>query len=171
MQSTAPASRNSLIGPIKSSIAVAVIGAVGLLAIIQWTALTVRKHVGIASLEICFPAALNSQQAGTAFERMNRAYSDAAVMQEKAALARADREAATVMSSLGKAASSMAFNSGRHQQIDSLKLRVDGLQARSKILYATAAEANATPPKQKDLADLSRENKSLKQHWKSSRAI
>jgi len=160
MQSKVPASRISLSGPIKNSIAVAVLGAVGLLAIILWTAFTVRKHVGIASLSV-FPAALDSQQAGTAFERMNREYSDAVVIQDKADLASADREAATVVSSLERAASSMAFNSGRHQQIVSLKLRVDSLRARSRIMYVAAAEVNAIPPEQKDLADLSRENKAV----------
>lgn len=157
MQSRVFASRISLSGPIKNSIAVAVLGAVGLLAIIQWTALTVRKHVGIASMSV-FPAALNSQRAGTAFERMNREYSDAVVMQEKAALARAAQEAAKVVSSLDRAAASMGFNTGRHQQIVSLMHRVSDLQARSRILYAAAAEVNAIPPKQEDLADLSREN-------------
>jgi len=145
MQSDASAARISLSGPIKNSIAVAVIGAVVLLTIIQWTALTVRKHIGIASLSV-FPAALDSQQAGTAFERMNRDYSDAVVMQEKAALASADRDADTVVSALDKAAASMAFNHERHQQILSLKLQVAGLRARSKVLYATAAEACAERP-------------------------
>jgi PAS domain S-box-containing protein len=158
MQSRVFASRISLSGPIKNSIAVAVLGAVGLLAIIQWTALTVRKHVGIASMSV-FPAALNSQRAGTAFERMNREYSDAVVMQDKASLARAAQEAAKVVSSLDRAAASMGFNTGRHQQIVSLMHRVGDLQARSRILYAAAAEVNAIPPKQKDMADLSRENK------------
>jgi cytoskeletal protein RodZ len=138
MQSRVSASRISPSGPIKNSIAVAVLGAVGLLAIILWTAFTVRKHVGIASLSV-FPAALSSQQASTAFERMNREYSDAVVMQEKEALANADREAGTVASSLDKAGASMAFNSGRHQQIVSLVHRVTDLQARSRILYAKAA--------------------------------
>jgi PAS domain S-box-containing protein len=161
MQSGASASRISLFGSIKSSIAVAVIGAVVLLAIIQWTALTVQKHIGIVSLSV-FPAALDSQQAGTAFERMNREYSDAVVMQEKAALASADREASTAVASLDRAAASMTFNSVRHQQIVSLKLRIAGLQARSRILYATAAETNAVPPKKEDLADLSRENTAVK---------
>ena len=160
MQRRVSASRISLSGPIKNSIAVAVLGAVGLLAIILWTAFTARKHVGIASLSV-FPAALNSQRASTAFERMNHEYSDAVVMQEKEALANADREAGTVVASLDRAGAFMAFNSGRHQQIVSLMHRVTGLQARSRMLYTAAATVNAIPPKQQDLADLSRENKAV----------
>jgi PAS domain S-box-containing protein len=161
MQSSAPASRIPIFGSIRSSIAVAVIGAAGLLAIIQWTALTVQKHIGIVSLSV-FPAALNSQQARTAFERMNSEYNDAVVTQERTALASADQEAATIVMSLDGAAASMAFNSERHRQIVSLMRRVAGLRARSRILYAAAAEANAVPPKKEDLADLSRENKAVK---------
>ena len=160
MQNRAPASRIPLTGAIKNSIAVAVLGAAGLLAIIQWTALTVRKHIEIASLSV-FPAALDSQQAATAFARMNREYSEAVVTQEKTALVSADREAATVVSSLDRAGSSMKFNTGRRQQIFSLMHSVADLQARSKVLYATAAESNATLPAQKDFADLSRENKAI----------
>jgi PAS domain S-box-containing protein len=140
---------------------VAVLGTAGLLVIILWTALTVQKHIGIVSQSV-FPAALNSQRAGTAFERMNSDYRNAVVIQEKTALVSADQEATTIVSSLDKAATSMAFNSERQRQIVSLKRRVAELRARSRILYATAAEANATPPDQKDLADLSRENKEVK---------
>ena len=160
MHSSAPASRISLFGPIKNSIAVVVIGVGGLLLIIQWTAFTVRKHIGIASQNI-FPAALDSQRAGTAFERMNRDYSDAVVIQEMADLASADREAATVVSSLDRAAASMAFNPARQQQIVSLEHRIAGLRARSIVLYTAAAKANATPPDQKDLAELAHENSEI----------
>jgi len=161
MQSNAHASWIPHSGLLKNSIAVAVLGVVGLLAIILWTALAVRHHIGIASLSV-FPAALDSQQACTAFERMNREYSDAVVLQEKAALAEADREADTVVSSLDRAASFMSFNSGRHQQIVSLKSRFVGLQARSIILYAHAADVDAILPDQKELAELSHENKAIK---------
>jgi PAS domain S-box-containing protein len=150
----------SLSRPIKRSIVVTVLGVVALIAIMQWTAYTVRKHAEIASLSI-FPAALKSQQAGTAFEKMNREYSNAVVLQENAALAGADREAASVASSLDSAAAFMAFNSGRHQQIVSLLHRFTGLHVRAKIDYAAAAETNGIPPTQEELADLSHENKAV----------
>jgi len=148
----------SLSGPIKRSIIVTVLGAIALIAIMQWTAYMVRKHIGIASLSV-FPAALNSQHAGFGFEKMDREYSDAVVLQENTALAGADREAATVASSLGSAASFMAFNSGRHQQIVSLLYRFTNLHLRTKTDFALAAKANGIPPTRKELADLSHENK------------
>jgi PAS domain S-box-containing protein len=144
----------------KHSITVAVLGAVGLLAIMQWTAYAVRKHVRIASLSV-FPAALDSQRAGTAFERMNREYSNAVVMQEKATLANAMREADTVESSLDSAAASMSFNPVRHQQIVLLLDQVIRLQMRSRAAYAAAIEGNSDLPRKEELADLSRENKAV----------
>jgi hypothetical protein len=82
MQRGAQVSRTSLSGSIKNSITVVVLGVIGLLTIMQWTANTVRKHARIASHSL-FPAALKSQEASTAFQRMNREYEDAVVMQKK----------------------------------------------------------------------------------------
>src|ERR1700683_1452906 len=124
----------SLSGPIKNSIIIVVLGVLGLLAMMQWTANTVRKHVRITSQSL-FPAALKSQQAGTAFQRMNREYSDAVVMQQKASLASADRDATTIMSSLDSAGKLMEFNLGRHEQIVALMRRISGLQMRSRLCY------------------------------------
>jgi PAS domain S-box-containing protein len=145
----------------KLSLAVVVLGAVGILASMQWTVYSVHRHVGTAS-QCVFPAALESQRAGTAFERMNHDYSDAFVMQDSASLASAGQEAGTVMASLDRAAKFTAFNSARHEQILSLLSRVTSLQARSKIEYAAGAENNGNAPSQQELADLSRENNSVK---------
>jgi PAS domain S-box-containing protein len=136
---------------------VTVVGVIGLLTIMQWTAYSIQRHVGIASQSV-FPATLNSQRAGTAFERMNHEYSNAITMQEKAALSNADREAATVVSSLDIASAAMEFNSMRHQQIVSLRHRVASLEMRSRTAFAVTVKANAVLPKQEDLANLSQEN-------------
>jgi len=160
MRRSASTPRISLSGSMKNSIIVTVLGVIGLLAIMQWTAYTVRKHVRISSLSI-FPAALKSQRAGTAFERMNRDYSNAVVMEDRAGLSAASREASTVVSSLDDAGASMAFNPERHQQIVSLIRQVTQLQRRSEIGYTAVIEANGIPPKQEELAYLSRENKTI----------
>jgi PAS domain S-box-containing protein len=144
----------------KNSIIVTVLGVIGLLAIMQWTAFTVRKHVRISSLSI-FPAALNIQRASTAFDRMSRNYSNAVVIDDKSELAAASREASTVLSSLENAGTSMAFNSERHQQIVSLTARVNALQVRSQTAYSAVMEADGMPPRQEELAYLSHENKAL----------
>jgi PAS domain S-box-containing protein len=162
MQRGAQVSRTSLSGSIKNSIIVVVLGVIGLLTIMQWTANTVRKHARIASHSL-FPAALKSQEATTAFQRMNREYSDAVVMQQKASLASAGRDAAALVSSLDSAGKSMEFNSGRHQQIVSLMHRISDLQMRSKVRYAAAADVNGNLPREieADLVDLGHENKAV----------
>jgi PAS domain S-box-containing protein len=162
MQRGAQKSRASLSGSIKNSIIVVVLGMIGLLTIMQWTANTVRKHARIASHSL-FPSALKSHEAITAFQRMNREYSDAVVMQEKTALASADRDAAAVVSSLDSAGTSMEYNSGRHKQIVSLMWRISGLQMRSKVCYAAAADVNGNLPREleADLVDLGYENNAV----------
>jgi PAS domain S-box-containing protein len=144
----------------KNSIIVIVLGTVGLLAIIQWTSYSVQKHVKIASQSV-FSAALDSQRAGMAYEKMNREYSDAVVIQEKAAFKRADREAAAVLSSLDSVATSMSFNPARHGQAVTLRQRVTTLQMQTKALYTVAADPDVIPPSQQVLASLSRENKEV----------
>jgi PAS domain S-box-containing protein len=146
--------------PIKNTIVVGVIGLIALLAIVEWTANTVRKHVRIASHSL-FPAALKSQQAATAFQRMNLDYSYAVVMRNRETLKNAGREAATSLLSLDKAGDLMEFHSGRRQQIISLMRRISDLQMRSKVLYTAAVSVNSISPRQEDLADLSRENKAV----------
>jgi len=162
MQGGDPRSRTSLSGSIKNSITVVVLGVIGLLTIMQWTANTVRKHARIASHSL-FPAALKSQEASTAFQRMNREYEDAVVMQKKESLAIADRDAAAVVSALDSAGTSMEFNSGRHEQIVSLMRRISDLQMRSKVCYAAAADVNGNLPREieADLVDLGHENKAV----------
>src|ERR1039458_9700074 len=103
MRGILPSSGMRFSGTMKLSLAVVVLGAVGILASMQWTVYSVHRHVGTAS-QCVFPAALESQRAGTAFERMNHDYSDAFVMQDSASLASAGGEAATVMASLDRAA-------------------------------------------------------------------
>jgi len=160
MPRSATTSRIALSGQMKISFVVTALGVFGLLAIVQWTAYSIREHIRIASLAV-FPAALDAQQASTAFERMNREYSDAVVMQEKGALVRADQEAAAVASSLDSAAASLGSKSGQYPRVVSLAHRIAELRTRSNKLYAAAADPTAPPPRQEDLAELSREYKAI----------
>ncbi|MGB9083134.1 MAG: ATP-binding protein [Terriglobales bacterium] len=162
MQAADGISPPSSSAPVVNTIVVWVLGVIGLLTIIQWTAITVGKHVRIASHSL-FPAALQSQHATNTFQRMSNAYSDAAVMDKEEALAFADQEAAEAVSALASAGDLIQFNSGRHQQIVSLARRVRDLQMRSKMFYAAPGNLNVVPPRQKDLADLAQENKRVQQ--------
>ena len=162
MQAADGISPPSTSAPMKNTIVVWVLGVIGLLTIIQWTAITVGKHVRIASHSL-FPAALQSQHATNTFQRMSNTYGDAAVMDKEEALAFADQEAAEAVSALASAGDLIQFNSGRHQQIVSLARRVRDLQMRSKMFYAAPGNLNVVPPRQEDLADLAQENKRVQQ--------
>jgi PAS domain S-box-containing protein len=162
MQAADGISPPSTSAPMKNTIVVWVLGVIGLLTIMQWTAITVGKHVRIASHSL-FPAALQSQHATNTFQRMSNTYGDAAVMDKEEALAFADQEAAEAVSALASAGDLIQFNSGRHQQIVSLARRVRDLQMRSKMFYAAPGNLNVVPPRQEDLADLAQENKRVQQ--------
>ena len=162
MQAADGISPPSSSAPMKNAIVVWALGMIGLLTIIQWTAITVGQHVRIASHSL-FPAALQSQHATNTFQRMSNTYSDAAVMDKEEALAFADQEAAEAVSALASAGDLIQFNSGRHQQIVSLARRVRDLQMRSKMFYAAPGNLNVVPPRQEDLADLAQENKQVQQ--------
>ena len=162
MQAADGISPPSSSAPVVNTIVVWVLGVIGLLTIIQWTAITVGKHVRIASHSL-FPAALQSQHATNTFQRMSNTYGDAAVMDKEEALAFADQEAAEAVSALASAGDLIQFNSGRHQQIVSLARRVRDLQMRSKMFYAAPGNLNVVPPRQEDLADLAQENKRVQQ--------
>jgi PAS domain S-box-containing protein len=159
MQGGAPRSR--LLLPTSSVIVVA-LGVIGQLTLMQWTARTVLSHATIASRSL-FPAALMSQRAGTAFQEMNREYRVAVELQEKTSLKSASRYAAAVGSSMDSAARYMEFNSSRHQQIDSLRGRIYGLQLRAKVDYAAAEDIRANQPKRlsADLSDLALQDKEV----------
>jgi PAS domain S-box-containing protein len=162
MQGGASKPRPSLSGSMKTTVMVVVLGVIGLLTIMQWTARTVLKHVTVASQSL-FQAALMSQRADTAFQRMNREYRDAVVLQDRASLETAARDAVAVGSSIDSAGEFMEFNPSRHQQIISLRRRINDLQLRAKVCYAAAAEIGANRPEglQVDLRDLALENEDV----------
>ena len=162
--SSTPSSR-----PVRTSIVVVVgLGFLGLLTITQWTARTVRKHVEVAS-RCLFPAALKSQEATSEFERMNREYRDAFVLQEKTRLAGASRDAAEVASALDSAGRLMAFDSRQQGQIYSLKGRIGDFHARSQGGYTAAVSAGLVLPKalETNLADLWDESQVLQKSLES----
>jgi len=155
-----PASAIPFSKPVMSGIVVALLGAIGLLGIMQWTAHTVRGHLRMASISI-FPAALDVQQAVTAFEKMTRENKDAVVIQESALLGDADREAYVALSSLDSASTSLGSRYVRHQQITSLRNRIVRLRMRSTIVYGEAVRTNVAFPNQQVLAELTAETKEV----------
>jgi PAS domain S-box-containing protein len=159
-QTTSP---TSLSRSIKRNFVLATIGVVGLLTIMLWTENAVRTHVERASHSL-FPAALASQAASTAFQRMNIEYEDAVVMQEKEDLENARQEGAKLMAALDSAGKSMEFKAGRHKQIVSLIRRVEGLEMRSAVCYAASASGHGVLAEdvRVDLTGLAHENEAVR---------
>lgn len=160
MRTGAPQFRSILFDSLRSSIIVTVLGLIAFLTIMQWTLHTVQKHVRVAS-ESIFPAALDSERAENAFERMNHGYNALILSQNRSAIASEGQQAAAAVSMLDKADAAMQYSSARHQQIDSLELRIAAVQRQSMIYYEAAAVPNRTQPQQQDLAALSLENKDI----------
>ena len=147
MQGGPPHFRRSLSVPMKTNVIVIVLSVIGLLGIMQWTTRTVLKHVTIASRSLA-PAALMSRQAITLFQRMNQEYRDAVVLQDRASLESAARDASAIGWSIDSAARYMEFNSSRHQQIDSLRRRIKDFESRAKECYAETAGISANRPRE-----------------------
>jgi len=139
MQGGASKSRLLLSRSTTTSVIVVALGVIGQLTIMHWIAGAVLRHVTIASQSL-FPAALMSELAGTAFQKMNREYRDAVEWQRKTSLESAGRHAASVGTLIDSAARYMEFDPSRHQQIVSLRSRFYDLQLRAKVDYAAAAD-------------------------------
>ncbi len=152
MQGSAPKSRVSRSGPKKTSLIVVVLGVIGILGIMQWTARTVLKHATIASQSLV-PAALMCQQAATLVQRMNREFSHGGISLQRAPLERARWGALEAGSSMDSVATHMEFNPQRHHQIISLRRRIDELQLRT-----TKMSADRPAELQADLRDVTAEN-------------
>jgi PAS domain S-box-containing protein len=160
MQSGASTGKASYPFLLKVSVTITVLGVIGLVTVLQWTALAVRNHNRLASMFI-FPAALSSERAVTAYVRMNSANRDAVLLQDKVRLEEAGHEAATVTASLESVAASMSFSPGRKQQIELLEHRLDAFLVRSKSDYQAIVENSTVLPLQEEMAGLAQENEGI----------
>src|SRR5512140_3439481 len=81
-----------------------------LLLMVQWTASLTNAHMNAASASLV-PAAMRSQEAEAAFQRLTRRYNDAVVLQDKKALQSADQDAQAVDQALEAAAGKLPAGS------------------------------------------------------------
>jgi hypothetical protein len=115
------------------SIAIFGAGYVVLLALLQWTSAKTQEHLKIASGSL-FPAALSSQEASSAFQKVAKRYNDAVLMQDKKALA-TDDDAEAVSAALRSVQEKTSFSPERQKQVSSLSEHFTDIHARSKSLY------------------------------------
>jgi hypothetical protein len=120
------------------SIAVFGAGYLALLVLLQWTTSQTQAHMNVASGSF-FPAALSSQEAGAAFQKVTKRYNDAVLMQDKKALASAREEAQAVISALQAVKDKTSFDADVQKKTSDLIDRFNDLQNRSQVTVASAA--------------------------------
>ena len=144
--------------------AIGVIGAgyIALLLLVQWTGMRTQKAMTLASGSL-FPATLSSQDAGAAFQKLTKSYSDAVLTQDAGALSKADETTQAVVADLRSVAEDVAFDPARQQQVNELLAKFTDLAARSRTVYAAmvAGGTNISADTQGQLAGLAKENRSM----------
>ncbi|SEG54468.1 Methyl-accepting chemotaxis protein (MCP) signalling domain-containing protein [Bryocella elongata] len=133
-------------------------------ALVQWTSSTTETHLSTVSSSI-YPAALALNHAQTDFQGVKKDYKDAVLLQDKAALETADKDAATVVEQLSTASEKIAFDPALHQQVEAALESFKGLHERSKTAYTvmvTTPDA-MTAETQSTLASLTDDNKKMEQ--------
>ena len=152
---------------IKSRIrlAIAVLGAgyVALLLMVQWTGTQTQTHMEIASASL-FPATLNSQEAGAAFQKLTKTYSDAVlVMQDKSALAQADEPAQAVTTALKSVQQHLDFDPERQKEVSGLLEQFSELTRHSTAVYSNMIDSkgNMNEQTQAAVAALAQDNQRM----------
>src|SRR5882757_190881 len=97
------------------SIAIFGAGYVALLVVLQWTTSKTQAHLTTASASL-FPAALSSQEAEAAFQKVTKRYSDAVLLQDRKSLAAAEQNAEAMASVLRSVREKTAFNPERQKE-------------------------------------------------------
>jgi methyl-accepting chemotaxis protein len=144
------------------SIAIFGAGYVALLIVLQWTTSKTQAHLTTASASL-FPAALRSQEAEAAFQKVTKRYSDAVLLQDKKSLAAADQDAEAMISSLQVVKEKTAFNPERQKEAAALADKFEDIHGRSKSLYSTMIEhpESMTAQTQQSIATLALDNKQM----------
>jgi methyl-accepting chemotaxis protein len=137
-------------------------GYVALLVLLQWTTAETQSHMKTASGSL-FPAALNSQSADAAFQKMTKHYNDAVLLQDKKVLGGADDDAEEVISHLKLVEEESSFNPERQKQVVAICDRFGDIHARSKALYSVMIEHpdSMNTQTQQNISTLAQDNKQM----------
>jgi methyl-accepting chemotaxis protein len=126
-------------------------GFVALLLLVQFTGMQTQTGMRTASGS-WFPATLSSQEAGAAFQKLTKSYSDAVLFQDKGALAQSDDLARGVESALQSARQKTAFSPERQKQVEELLTRFSELHARAKIVYGGMIDSRGSVSQETETA-------------------
>jgi len=146
-------------------VAIAVLGVsyLALLLLIQWTGAQTQAHMEIASGSL-FPASLRGQDAAAAFQRFSKAYSDAVLIDDAAAVSKAEDPAQAVVEALSSIQQHAArFSPERQKQVTVLLDQFNSLHSRSRTVYSqvVAANGNASDQSWAEVADLGKDNRRM----------
>ena len=146
-------------------LAIAVLGAsyLALLLLVQWTGAQTQAHMDIASGSL-FPASLRSQDAAAAFQRFTKAYSDAVLIDDAAAISKAEEPAQAVIDALRSIQQHTAgFSPERQKQVAVLLDQFKTLQSRSRTVYSgvVASNGNASEQSWAAVAELGKDNRRM----------
>jgi len=142
-------------------------GYVVFLLLVQWTASQSQTHLRTASGAL-FPAALSSQQADAAFQRMTKSYNDAIVTQNQAGLTKADTEAEAVMTALQNVKTMTAGDPDLQAQVSALIDKFSQTRSNSNSTYTAmiAAKDNVPDSVMSSVAALAQDNKQINEGFK-----
>jgi methyl-accepting chemotaxis protein len=110
-----------------------------------------------------FPAALKSQQADAAFQRVLKHYSDAVVLQDKKSLNEADQDAQVAVGALDTIKEMSGLPASRQQEVSQLASGLQDLIGRSKTTYTAVIGSgmNMSAEVQQDAVNLAQRNKQI----------
>jgi HAMP domain-containing protein len=150
-------------GKLLCSIGVLGLGYILFFGLMEWTTSTTQKHLHIAS-DSLFPAAASLLEAQASYQKLEKAYKDAVVMQDATVLNTSDSEAAAGASALAAARDKLEFSPDLRQQADDLLARFSELHTRSKAVYASAMSATTmSTDTQTNLGKVDQDSKAMEQ--------
>ena len=125
-----------------TSIKARIIGILGMLAfgyllvlaVVQLTAAATHSHVEQASASL-FPAALRLQDAEASFQRLQKRYKDAVLLEDPGTLSAAEKDADAVESALSGLRALLKDSPELARQADDLVLRFSSVRSRSRVAY------------------------------------
>jgi len=151
-------------GKLLYSIVSLTLGYILFLGLIEWTASTTQKHLGIVSSSLS-PAAASVQQAQASFQRLTQSYKDAVMLQDASSLNAGDAEAQAGVAALQSASDKLAYDPALQRQAADLVTRFSDIHSRSKAAF-TQMIATPSPGTQSAVMTLQEESKKMEQSLK-----
>ena len=110
------------------------VGYLLLLAMVQFTAAATHRHIEDVRASL-FPAALQLQEAEAAFQRLQKRYKDAVLLEDPSALPLAEKDAEAVTTALGRLQELLSDSPQLSEQAAALTSKFSSVHNRSRVAY------------------------------------